>query len=135
MVKNMIKKLKLDTDWLISKELFKEYNKKFETLKIKIYNKDITTNDKYKINIDSSSFIEENIFNDDKDYFVRYIDTSNRLPLKERKIIYLCYIEKDNEYQDLFIEHNMGYSLTYFYNIKKKAIIDFTIAFGVITIE
>lgn len=135
MVKNMIKKLKLDTDWLISKELFKEYNKKFETLKIKIYNKDITTNDKYKINIDSSSFIEENIFNDDKDYFVRYIDTSNRLPLKERKIIYLCYIEKDNEYQDLFIAHNMGYSLTYFYNIKKKAIIDFTIAFGVITIE
>ena len=37
--------------------------------------------------------------------------------------------------KDLYISHNMGYSLTYFYNLKKKAIIDFTSAFGVITIE
>lgn len=126
---------KLDSDWLIRKELFKEYFKEFKKIKLKIYNKDIISNDEYKLNIDYSSFIEGKLYDTDKEYFVKYIDAFNRLPIKYRLIIYLCYIENEKEYQDLFISHNMGYSLGYFYNLKKQAILNFTTAFGVITIE
>ena len=132
----MIKKLNIiDSDWLIKKELFKEYYNKFENIKLKIYNRDTITNDEYKISIDYSSFVEENIFDNEKEYFIKYIDAFNRLSLKERIIIYLCYLEHDKEYQDLFISHNMGYSLGYFYNLKKKSILNFTTSFGVITVE
>ena len=47
----------------------------------------------------------------------------------------MCYIDDSKSNKDLYISHNIGYSLTYFYNLKKKAIIDFTIAFGVLSIE
>ncbi len=131
---NIMKKLKkLDSEWLIRKELFKKYCNIFKEIKLKIYNEDSFTNDNYKMNIDYSSFIEENIYKNEKDYFIRFIDSFNRLSLKQRLIIYLCYIENENEYLDLFIAHNMGYSLGYFYNLKKKAILDFTTSFGVIT--
>lgn len=126
---------KIDSDWLIKKEFFKEIYKKFENNKLKIYNSDTITNDEYKINIDYSCFVEENIFESDKKYFLKFIDAFNRLSIKERIIIYLCYLEHNKEYQDLFIAHNMGYSLGHFYNLKKQAILDFTTSFGVITVE
>ena len=131
-----MKKLKeLDSEWLIKKELFKECYKKYETIKLKIYNNETITNEEYKINIDYTSFIEENIYNDDKKYFVKFIDAFNRLILKERIIIYLCYLEHEKEYQDLFIAHNMGYSLGHFYNLKKQSVLDFMTSFGVMTVE
>ena len=102
---------------------------------MKIYNDDLNIDENYKIIINNTKIINDEIFESNKALFINFINAYNRIPFNSRKIIYMCYIDDNKSNKDLYISNNMGYSLTYFYNLKKKAIIDFTSAFGVITIE
>ena len=131
----MIRIKELDSEWVIRKSFFNRYFKTFKNSRMKIYNDDLNIDENYKIIINNTKIINDEIFESDKALFINFINAYNRIPFNSRKIIYMCYIDDSKSNKDLYISHNIGYSLTYFYNLKKKAIIDFTIAFGVLSIE
>ncbi len=130
---------KLDSDWLIKKTFVKVLCKHFENIKLKICNDNILINDNFQINLTDNVFVDKdllfyNTYYSDKKAFIRFAQAYNRLPLKERKIFYWCFIDKEKEYSDDYIANDLGFSLGYFYIIKKTTILDFATSIGVTTI-
>ena len=64
--------------------------------------------------------------------YINYFRYSfNKLTTQERKIIYLSYLDNENNYDDRLIANSLGFSLGYFYTKKKQAIIRFAFAVGI----
>lgn len=55
----------------------------------------------------------------------------NKLTSDERKSIYWTYLDKENNHDDRYIANQLGFSLGYYYIVKKDTIIRLAYALGV----
>lgn len=129
----------LDCDWLIIKEFIKFKINEFNEIKLRIYNKPLFIDENFIIKIEETNFIDENLYyynryEKDKLNFIRFVNAYNRLSLKDRMIIYWNFIDDEKKYSKDYLANELGYSLGYYFTIKKKVINRFSIALGICTI-
>lgn len=96
-----------------------------------------TINDNYtfeKLAFDNSNIdpkyatINKKEIKDGVDFINNFRLSFNKLTTEERKLIYWTYIDVEHNYDDRYIANELGYSVGYYYILKKRTITRFAYA-------